>query len=48
MIRIMASVLIINTGFLVPKAAQSDKYSKNGAYRPIPDGKESEILLALH
>ena len=29
MIRIMALVLVINRGFLVPKvAAQSDKYSK--------------------
>jgi hypothetical protein len=39
--RITALVLVISIGFLVPKAAaQSDKYSKDGACRPILDGKE--------
>jgi len=40
MIRIMAWALVIGVGFLVAKAAaQSDKY-RNGACRPILDGKE--------
>jgi hypothetical protein len=42
MIRIMALVLVISIGFLVPKAAaQSDKYSKMGGWPRLRAGAES-------
>jgi len=47
MIRIMALVLVINRGFLVPKvAAQSDKYSKMAAVDQYLMETNAEILPA--
>jgi hypothetical protein len=47
MIRIMALVLVISIGFLVPKAAaQSDKYSKMAPVDQYLMERNAEILLA--
>jgi hypothetical protein len=47
MISIMALVLVISIGFLVPKAAaQSDKYSKMAPVDQYLMEKNAEILLA--
>jgi hypothetical protein len=47
MIRIMALVLVISIGFLVPKvAAQSDKYSKMAAVDQDLMERNAEILPA--
>ncbi|HET6893647.1 MAG TPA: hypothetical protein VFH31_21295 [Pyrinomonadaceae bacterium] len=46
-ISIMALVLVISVGFLVPKAAaQSDKYSKMAPVNHYFMEREAEILLA--
>jgi hypothetical protein len=47
MISIMALVLVISIGFLVPKAAaQSDKYSKMAPVDQYSMERNAEILLA--
>ena len=47
MISIMALVLVISIGFLVPKAAaQSDKYSKMAPVYQYLMERNAEILLA--
>jgi hypothetical protein len=46
MISIMALVLVISIGFLVPKAAQSDKYSKMAPVDQYLMEGNAEILLA--
>ena len=47
MISIMALVLVISIGFLVPKAAaQSDKYSKMAPVEQYLMESNAEILLA--
>jgi hypothetical protein len=47
MIRVAALVLVISSGFLVPKAAaQSDKYSKMAPVDQYMMERNAEILLA--